>query len=86
MAEVRVTVDGLQQLISSIQKNNTDLISVKSAIDRTVNGTIWTGQAADKFKQSWSQQKSNLDKMSEMLEQVRKEVDERKRRLEVFEA
>ena|SRR5438132_7838448 len=86
MAEVRATIPGLQDLSRSIQKNNDDLRRLTADVERTVGSTIWTGQAAEKFKESWSQQKKNLQSMSDMLDQVKKEVEERTRRLEHFEA
>lgn len=86
MAEVRVTIPGLQNLGRSVQKNNEDLKRLTADIERTISSTVWTGQAANKFKEAWSQQKRNLQQMSQMLDEVKKEVDERTRRLEVFEA
>jgi WXG100 family type VII secretion target len=86
MAEIRVTIPGLQDLSRSVQKNNEDLRRLTADVERTVGSTVWTGQAAEKFKESWAQQKKSLQTMSDMLDQVKKEVEERTRRLESFEA
>jgi WXG100 family type VII secretion target len=86
VAEVRATIDGLQALSRSIQRNTDDLNRLTSDIDRTVGSTIWTGQAATRFSGLWAEQKRNLTNMAAMLQEVRGEVDERTRRLEVFEA
>ncbi len=86
MTEVRASIDGLANLSRGIQRNTEDLRRLTTDIERTIGSTVWTGQAANKFKETWTQQKRNLEQMASLLEEVKREVDERTERLRVFEA
>lgn len=86
MAQVRVSIADLKSLATSVQKNNEDLRRLTNDLNSIATSTTWEGQAGNKFRDIWAQQKKNLTDLSAMLDDVKKEVDSRRERLEAFEA
>lgn len=75
-------LDEMAQLARILDSNGSQAQQIRSAIDRTLAGTTWTGPAADRFRDSWAQFSPSLDKLREALAEAGREVEQRRCALE----
>jgi WXG100 family type VII secretion target len=75
-------LDEMAQLSRTFESNGSQAQQIRSAIDRTLSGTTWTGPAADRFRDAWAQFSPSLDRLQEALSEAGREVEQRRRALE----
>ncbi|HEY3036153.1 MAG TPA: WXG100 family type VII secretion target [Streptosporangiaceae bacterium] len=75
-------LDEMAQLSKTFNSNGSQALQIKSAIERALAGTTWTGPAAERFRDAWQQFSPSLDKLSQALAEAGREVEQRRRALE----
>lgn len=53
MAEIGGSIDEMQQLRAALEREAQAVAQVASNVANQVNGTTWTGPAADRFRAQW---------------------------------
>jgi uncharacterized protein YukE len=64
----------LQALVSTFNKNAADAETIKSAVNKGLASTVWTGKFADDFRSAWTTYSANLDKLNQALTQAATDV------------
>lgn len=75
-------LDEMAQLSRTFTTNGTQAQQIKSAVDRTLAATTWTGPAADRFRQAWAEFSPSLDRLHHALTEAGQEVNQRRQALE----
>jgi uncharacterized protein YukE len=76
-----VTMAALQ---GKLTEQSTTVSSLTAALDSQVHNTVWTGAAADRFKQMWeSQFKTTLNQLQVALNDAATEVKNRAEAIDI---
>ncbi len=71
-------LEEMSKLATTFKSNAEQAQQIRSAIDRSLGSTTWSGPAAERFRQSWQQFAPSLDQLHQALTEAGSEVDRRR--------
>ena len=78
MAKIGAEMGQMQELQSTFNQQSQAVQQLTAAINGKVNGTLWEGPAADRFRQAWEGQfQPTLRELQAALQEAAQEVGRR---------
>lgn len=75
-------LEEMSHLAMTFRTNASLAQQIRTALDRTLASTTWSGPAADRFRASWQEFSPSLAKLNEALIEAGSEVDQRRTALD----
>jgi WXG100 family type VII secretion target len=80
-------IETMRALKGKLNEQSTTVATLTSTLDSQVSSTVWTGPAADRFRDMWNSQfKTTLNQLRQALDDAAREVDNRAQAIEVATA
>lgn len=82
MATIGGDLEAMARLAQVFREHSGNAQHMRSVIDGTMSDTVWTGPAADRFREAWLTFAPSLDQLRQALDEAAMEVDNRRQMLE----